>query len=74
MDTVADQIEVKNVSFEYTVDSGRVLAIKDINFSVRQSEFLCYRAGLRPSDTRSSAPAIRCFMAFAATSRSGPIP
>jgi len=38
---VADQIEVKNVSFEYTVDSGRVLAIKDINFSVRQSEFLC---------------------------------
>ena len=41
MDKVADQIEVKNVSFEYTVDSGRVLAIKDINFSVRQSEFLC---------------------------------
>ena len=38
---MADQIEVKNVSFEYTVDSGRVLAIKDINFSVRQSEFLC---------------------------------
>ncbi len=36
-----DQIEVKNVSFEYTVDSGRVLAIKDINFSVRNSEFLC---------------------------------
>ena len=41
MGTVADQIEVKNVSFEYTVDSGRVLAIKDINFSVRNSEFLC---------------------------------
>ena len=38
---MADQIEVKNVSFEYTVDSGRVLAIKDINFSVAQSEFLC---------------------------------
>ena len=38
---MADQIEVKNVTFEYTVDSGRVLAIKDINLSVRQSEFLC---------------------------------
>jgi NitT/TauT family transport system ATP-binding protein len=38
---VADQIEVKNVTFEYEVDKGRVLAIKDINFSVRQSEFLC---------------------------------
>ena len=38
---MAEQIEVKNVSFEYTVDSGRVLAVKDINFSVRQSEFLC---------------------------------
>ncbi len=29
MGKVADQIEVKNVSYEYTVDSGRVLAIKD---------------------------------------------
>ena len=38
---MAEQIEVKNVSFEYTVDSGRVLAVKDINFSVGQSEFLC---------------------------------
>jgi NitT/TauT family transport system ATP-binding protein len=38
---VTDQIEVKNVTFEYTVDSGRVLAIKDINFSVGQSEFVC---------------------------------
>jgi NitT/TauT family transport system ATP-binding protein len=38
---VADQIEVRNVTFEYTVDSGRVLAIKDINFSVRQGEFVC---------------------------------
>ena len=41
MTQVAAHIEVKNVSFEYTVDSGRVLAIKDISFSVRQSEFLC---------------------------------
>jgi NitT/TauT family transport system ATP-binding protein len=39
--SVADQIEVKNVSYEYQVDKGRVLAIKDINFSVRKSEFLC---------------------------------
>jgi len=38
---VADQIEVQNVTFEYQVDKGRVLAVKDINFSVRQSEFLC---------------------------------
>jgi NitT/TauT family transport system ATP-binding protein len=41
MSGVADQIEVKNVSFEYEVDSGRVLAIKDISFTVRPSEFLC---------------------------------
>jgi NitT/TauT family transport system ATP-binding protein len=40
-DAVTDQIEVKNVSFEYTVDSGPVLAIKDINFVVGQSEFVC---------------------------------
>ncbi|HZT25882.1 MAG TPA: ABC transporter ATP-binding protein [Pseudolabrys sp.] len=38
---MTDQIEVKNVSFEYQVDRGRVLAVKDINFSVKQSEFLC---------------------------------
>ena len=38
---MSDQIEVKNLTFEYQVDKGRVLAVKDINFSVRQSEFLC---------------------------------
>ena len=38
---MTDQIEVKNVTFEYQVEKGRVLAIKDINFSVRQSEFVC---------------------------------
>ena len=38
---MAEQIEVKNVTFEYEVDKGRVLAVKDINFSVRNSEFLC---------------------------------
>jgi len=29
------------VTFEYQVDSGPVLAIKDINFSVQPSEFVC---------------------------------
>ena len=38
---MSDQIDVRNVTFEYKVDSGPVLAIKDINFSVRPSEFLC---------------------------------
>ena len=38
---MADQIEVKNVSFEYRLEKGAVLALKDISFSVRQSEFLC---------------------------------
>ena len=38
---MTDQIEVKNVTFEYQVEKGRVLAIKDINFSVGQSEFVC---------------------------------
>jgi ABC-type nitrate/sulfonate/bicarbonate transport system ATPase subunit len=41
VDGVADQIEVKNVTFEYQVEKGRVLAIKDINFAVGQSEFVC---------------------------------
>jgi len=38
---VTDQIEVRNMTFEYQVEKGRVLAVKDINFSVRQSEFVC---------------------------------
>jgi NitT/TauT family transport system ATP-binding protein len=38
---VSDQIDVRNVTFEYEVDSGPVLAIKDINFSVGPSEFVC---------------------------------
>jgi NitT/TauT family transport system ATP-binding protein len=41
VDGVTDQIEVKNVTFEYQVEKGRVLAIKDINFAVGQSEFVC---------------------------------
>src|SRR5262245_37641457 len=38
---VADQIEVKNVCHEYVVDSGRVQAIRDINFTVGKSAFVC---------------------------------
>jgi len=38
---VSDQIDVRNVTFEYQVDSGPVLAIKDINFFVQPSEFVC---------------------------------
>ena len=38
---MTDQIEVKNATFEYQVEKGRVLAIKDIIFSVGQSEFVC---------------------------------
>jgi NitT/TauT family transport system ATP-binding protein len=38
---VAEPIEVKNVSFEYAVDHGRVLAVQDVSFSVGPSEFLC---------------------------------
>ena len=38
---MTDQIEVRNVTFEYQVEKGRVLAIKDINFAVGQSEFVC---------------------------------
>ena len=38
---MSDQIDVRNVTFEYRVDSGPVLAIKDINFSVQPSEFVC---------------------------------
>lgn len=39
--TVTDQIIVKDVTFEYQIEQRRVLAIKDITFSVRRSEFLC---------------------------------
>ena len=38
---MSDQIDVRNVTFEYQVDSGPVLAIKDINFFVQPSEFVC---------------------------------
>jgi NitT/TauT family transport system ATP-binding protein len=38
---VAERIEVRNVSLEYQVENRRVLAVKDISFSVQASEFLC---------------------------------
>ncbi len=38
---MADQIEVKNVTLEYQVNQRRVLAVKDICFTVKASEFLC---------------------------------
>ena len=38
---MSDQIDVRNVTFEYRVDSGPVLAIQDINFSVEPSQFVC---------------------------------
>jgi NitT/TauT family transport system ATP-binding protein len=38
---VAEQIAVQNVSFEYITGQERVLAVKDVSFSVQPSEFLC---------------------------------
>jgi NitT/TauT family transport system ATP-binding protein len=38
---VAQAIEVRNISFEYDTEMGKVLAVKDVSFSVAPSEFLC---------------------------------
>jgi NitT/TauT family transport system ATP-binding protein len=38
---VAQAITVRNVSYEYGGEIGRVLAVKDVSFSVAPSEFLC---------------------------------
>jgi NitT/TauT family transport system ATP-binding protein len=38
---VAEQIDIDSVSFEYDVGRGRVLAVKNVSFSVKPSEFLC---------------------------------
>ena len=38
---MAEQIEVSNVSFEYVLEQRRVVAVKDVSFSVQPSEFLC---------------------------------
>jgi len=38
---VAEHIEVRNVSLEYGAAPAQVLAVKDVSFSVRVSEFVC---------------------------------
>ena len=38
---MAQAIEVRNISFEYDTAMGKVLAVKDVSFSVAPSEFLC---------------------------------
>jgi NitT/TauT family transport system ATP-binding protein len=38
---MAQPIEVKNISYEYDTAMGRVLAVKDVSFSVAPSQFLC---------------------------------
>lgn len=38
---MAEPIEVQNVSYEYDTGRGRMLAVKDVSFSVRPSEFVC---------------------------------
>jgi NitT/TauT family transport system ATP-binding protein len=38
---MAQAIEVRNISYEYNTATGRVLAVKDVSFSVAPAEFLC---------------------------------
>ncbi|HSN39322.1 MAG TPA: ABC transporter ATP-binding protein [Burkholderiales bacterium] len=38
---MAESIEVRNISYEYDAAAGAVLAVKDVSFSVVDSEFLC---------------------------------
>ena len=38
---MAESIEVRNISYEYDSAAGAVLAVKDVSFSVVDSEFLC---------------------------------
>jgi NitT/TauT family transport system ATP-binding protein len=38
---VAESIEVRNISYEYDTAAGAVLAVKDVSFSVADTEFLC---------------------------------
>jgi NitT/TauT family transport system ATP-binding protein len=40
-ETVAQAIDVRNVSYEYETEIGHVLAVKDVSFSVAPSQFLC---------------------------------
>lgn len=38
---MAQAIETHNISYEYDTERGRVLAVKDVSFTVAPSEFLC---------------------------------
>ena len=38
---MAERIEVEHVSYEYSTDQRRVLAVRDASFTVEPSEFLC---------------------------------
>jgi len=38
---VAQSIKAQNVSYEYETAAGRVLAVKDVSFSVAPAEFMC---------------------------------
>jgi ABC-type nitrate/sulfonate/bicarbonate transport system ATPase subunit len=38
---VAQSIDVRNISYEYDTEIGRVLAVTDVSFAVGPSEFLC---------------------------------
>jgi len=38
---MAQSIEARNVSYEYQTGAGRVLAVRDVSFSVDAEEFLC---------------------------------
>ena len=40
-ETLSRFIEVNNVSYDYETESGRVVALKDVSFSVAPSRFLC---------------------------------
>jgi NitT/TauT family transport system ATP-binding protein len=38
---MAQAIEARNISYEYNTAAGRVLAVRDVSFSVAPAEFLC---------------------------------
>ena len=38
---MAQSIETRNISYEYDTEMGRVLAVKDVSFTVAPAEFVC---------------------------------
>ena len=38
---MAQSIETRNITYQYDTETGQVLAVKDVSFSVAPSEFLC---------------------------------